>query len=189
MTVCIFPGTFNPIHIAHIKMAEFAVKHYGFEKIIFIPAYIPPHKEISRNLAQHRFNMVKLAIANNPHFEVSDIEFNAERPSYTLLTVQKLYKLYNLNDKLNFIIGTDAFANLKDWYKADELKKMVHFIVFPRCDKLNKDDYSYYKANQYDFEFAPMQYIDMSSTQLRAGSGKNLNKVGEYIKENGLYIS
>ena len=61
MTICIFPGTFNPIHEAHLKMAEFALTNYGFDKVIFIPSYIPPHKELNRNLAKHRFNMVKLA--------------------------------------------------------------------------------------------------------------------------------
>ena len=73
MTICIFPGTFNPIHDGHIKMAEYALQKYNFEKIIFIPAYFPPHKEVSLNLAKHRYKMVELAIQNNPKFEVSNI--------------------------------------------------------------------------------------------------------------------
>ena len=73
MTICIFPGTFNPIHIAHIKMAQFALQKYEFEKIIFIPAYIPPHKQVNSNLAKHRYNMVKLVCDKNSKFEVSDI--------------------------------------------------------------------------------------------------------------------
>ncbi len=189
MSICIFPGTFNPIHIAHIKMAEFAVEYYKFDRVIFIPAYIPPHKEISANLARHRYNMVKLAAATNTHFEVSDIEFNSEGPSYTLFTVKKICELYNINKKLDLLIGTDAFGTVKNWYKADELKNLVHFIVFPRCDKLKEEDFSYYKEAGYDFEFAPMKYIEISSTQLRAGQGQSLMKVGEYIKANGLYNS
>ena len=62
MSICIFPGTFNPIHNAHLQMAEFALKYYGFEKIIFIPAYIPPHKELSSNLAKHRYKMVEVPV-------------------------------------------------------------------------------------------------------------------------------
>ena len=65
MTICIFPGTFNPIHEGHLKMAEFALEKFKFEKIIFIPAYIPPHKEIDSSLSEHRYNMVKLAIEKN----------------------------------------------------------------------------------------------------------------------------
>ena len=66
MTICIFAGTFNPIHEAHLKVAEYALKHYGFEKIIFIPAFIPPHKDINSDLAKHRLEMVKIATANEP---------------------------------------------------------------------------------------------------------------------------
>ena len=79
MSICIFPGTFNPIHQAHIKMAEFALEHYGFDKIIFIPSYIPPHKALNKDLAVHRLNMVKIAISSNPKFELSDIEYNILR--------------------------------------------------------------------------------------------------------------
>ena len=92
MTICIFPGTFNPIHEAHLNVAEFALEHYGFEKIIFIPAFIPPHKEINPELANHRLEMVKIATAQEPRFEVSDIEYklceNGEK-SYSLNTVKK----------------------------------------------------------------------------------------------------
>lgn len=72
MKLCIFAGTFNPIHRAHLKMAELALEEYGFDKILFIPAYNPPHKDVE--LSEHRYNMVKLAIQNNPKFEISDIE-------------------------------------------------------------------------------------------------------------------
>ena len=88
MAICIFPGTFNPIHEAHLRMANFALQNYGFEKIIFIPAYIPPHKEISANLAEHRYRMVELATSKNPRFEVSDIEYF---PHYT-----RMYEGQNL---------------------------------------------------------------------------------------------
>lgn len=187
MAICIFPGTFNPIHEAHIKMAEFALNNYGFDKIILIPSYIPPHKSIDKTLAQHRLNMVKLATDSNPKLEVSDIEYGAEQSSYTLITVKKILELYNIKDKLNFLIGTDAFENLKNWYKVDELKQLVHFIVFPRCHTLG--DFSYYSLNGFDFEFAPMDYIELSSTQIREHQGKNIKKVEDYIKKHGLYIS
>ena len=189
MSICIFPGTFNPIHNAHLKMAEFALEYYGFEKIIFIPAYIPPHKEISSNLAKHRYKMVEIATSQNPRFEVSDVEYNSNSPSYSLITVKKIIEKYNLQTKLNFIIGTDAFTKLESWYKIDELKDLVHFIVFPR--RGDKPDYTYFKNKGYDFETAPMEYIDISSTEIRK---ENKNRettrdVEVYIKEHGLYIN
>ena len=83
MKLCIFSGTFNPIHKAHIKMAEYVLENFGFDKIIFIPAYKPPHKDYAPEMCQHRYNMVKLAIQYNPHFEISDIEYKNEGKSYS----------------------------------------------------------------------------------------------------------
>lgn len=68
MKLCVFQGTFNPIHKAHLKMAEYVINNYGFDKILFIPACKPPHKEYDDNLCIHRLNMVKLATQYNPAF-------------------------------------------------------------------------------------------------------------------------
>ena len=193
MTLCVFQGTFNPIHKVHLKVAEYALEHYGFDKIIFIPAYIPPHKDVESELAQHRLNMVKLAIENNKRFEVSDIEYRRTGNSYTYLTILELRKIYG-EDKINFLIGTDAFEKIETWYETDKLKELLHFIVFPRCDKFEKNDFEYLRLKGYDFEFASMDYIDVSSTEVRdnLNNGKGINnleipKVAEYIKEHGLY--
>ena len=180
MTICIFPGTFNPIHDGHIKMAEYAIEKYEFEKIIFIPAYLPPHKEIDSKLAQHRYNMVKLAIKNNPKFEVSDIEYKSEGKSYSLITVKKIIEQYCIKDRLNFIIGTDAFAKIESWYKAEELKKLAHFIVFPRKGT------EILELVDWDWELTEMNYIDISSTEIREGVKRNKDLEG-YIKKYGLY--
>lgn len=184
MNICIFPGTFNPIHRAHLAVAEFALQKYKFEKVIFIPAYIPPHKDISPMLAEHRLNMVKLAIKTNPKFELSDIEYklgeNGEK-SYSLITVKKIRELYKIDGKLNFLIGTDAFEKINSWYKADELAKLVHFIVFPRGVELTPKE-------NFDYELANMDFLDVSSTNLRNHkSNGSIEKVEEYIKKNGLY--
>ena len=119
MKLCIFSGTFNPIHKAHLKMAEYVLSHYGFDKIIFIPAYKPPHKDYDTNMCQHRFNMVKLAIKNNPHFEISDIEYKSEGKSYSYLTALKLYEQYDVDEKIHFIIGTDAFEKIEEIVETD----------------------------------------------------------------------
>ena len=180
MTICIFPGTFNPIHEAHLRVANFALQNYEFEKIIFIPAYIPPHKEINSNLAKHRYKMVELATSKNPKFEVSDIEYQREANSYSLITVKKIIEQYNIKGKLNFLIGTDAFEKIDSWYKTDELKKIVHFIVFPRGTELTD-------KSGWDFELAPMEYFDVSSTNIRKNKNDNIKEVKEYIEQNGLY--
>ena len=181
MAICIFPGTFNPIHEAHLRMANFALKHYGFEKIIFIPAYIPPHKEISANLAEHRYRMVELATSKNPKFEVSDIEYKRDTNSYSLITVKKIIEQYNIKGKLNFLIGTDAFEKINSWYKADELKNLVHFIVFPSGVELSDQ-------SGWDYEMAPMDFLDVSSTEIRKNKNDNIKEVKDYIDKNDLYV-
>lgn len=186
MKICIFPGSFNPVHKAHLKMAEFALGNLGFDKVIFIPAYIPPHKNIEKNLAVHRLNMVKLAVSYNPDFEVSDVEYMSEGASYSLITVKKIREKYNISGKLDFLIGTDAFEKLNTWYKVDELKELVHFIVFPRTDK--PVNFEYYSQNGYDFEVTSMTFYDISSTSQRKHLTDNTpEKVKEYIIQNGLY--
>lgn len=195
MRLCVFQGTFNPIHKVHLEVAKFAKEYYNFERILFIPAYIPPHKSVNKNLALHRFNMVKLAISEYNGFDISDIEYKREGNSYTYNTILELRKAYNITDeKINFLIGTDAFIKIRTWYKTDKLKELVHFIVFKRTNEFNKDDFNELRGFGYDFEFAPMNYIDVSSTRLREnlGNGISINdmelpKIREYIKEHGLY--
>lgn len=184
MNICIFPGTFNPIHLAHIKMAQIVLEKFNFDKIIFIPSHIPPHKSVDDNLAKHRYNMVKLVTDKNTKFEISDIEYKSEGKSYTLFTVKKIREEYCIKDKLNLLIGTDAFKDIKSWYKTDELKDLVHFIVFPRGnDIINKDEYA-----GYSFEIIDADKMDISSTEMRtAGIGKTTKEVEEYIDKNELY--
>ena len=188
MAICIFPGTFNPIHEGHIKMAEFALKYYKFQKIIFIPSYLPPHKDIDKVLAQHRYKMVEIAVKSNPKFEVSDIEYSSEGKSYSLVTVKKILESYNITPPLNFIIGTDAFAGLDKWYHAEELRKLVHFIVFPRIGNYGENVYNKYKEGGWDFEIVPSKYINISSTEIRNGvlNGEK-QEIKDYIEKYGLY--
>lgn len=194
MRLCVFQGTFNPIHKVHLKVAEFALNYYHFDKILFIPAYLPPHKEVDKNLAQHRFNMVKLGIQGNDKFDISDIEYKREGRSYTYLTILELKKIYKISDKINFLIGTDAFEKIDTWYETDKLKEHLHFIIFPRCNNFKESDFDKFKTMGYDFEFAPMDYIDVSSTEVRDNINNKksvemleIPRVVEYIKENGLY--
>ena len=192
MKLCLFAGTFNPIHRAHLAMAEYALDNFGFDKIIFIPAYKPPHKNYDDNMSMHRLEMVKLATQNNPKFEVSDIEFKREGKSYSYLTILEILNQIQKNDKISFIIGTDAFEKIETWYETDKLKKLIDFIVFIRENETVNLDYLREKG--YNFKFANMDFIDISSTELRERikNQKPINdlvtrEVEEYIYKNGLY--
>ncbi len=195
MKLCVYQGTFNPIHKIHLELAKYARKHYGFDNVLFIPAYIPPHKSLNKTLAKHRFNMVKLAISGYDYLKISDIEYKTEGNSYTYNTIRQLYNNYDIDGRINFLIGTDAFSQIETWYRADDLKELVHFIVFKRTNSFNSTDFDYLKEKGYSFEFSDMDFIDISSTKLRNNikSGKQIEDmelpiVKEYIEKNGLYL-
>lgn len=197
MNICLFCGTFNPIHNAHLRMAQYVLRNFKFDKILFIPSYTPPHKLVEGVTSQQRFDMVNLAIEGKSRFEVSDIEFVlAERfeKSYTYLTIQELRKIYNTVEKFYFIIGTDAFEKIESWYEADKLKHFVKFIVSRREDDCELERFDYLREKGYDFDFTNLAFYDISSTDLRLKikDGESINglvpeKVEDYIIENGLY--
>ena len=194
MNLCVFQGSFNPVHNAHLRVADFVCKNYDFDKLLFIPAYSPPHKDL--NLAEHRLEMVKLALKSHPEFEVSDIEYKRGGKSYTYLTIKELYERFEVEAPISFIIGTDAFEKIESWYEADELKKLVKFLVFIRKDNFDISRYDYLKDKGYDFEFQSLPYKDISSTELRTRikNGADISElvpqeVKEYIEKHGLYKS
>ena len=194
MTICVYQGTFNPIHNAHIRVAKYVLEKNIASKVIFVPAFIPPHKSIQEDNAIHRLAMVTLATEDIPKFEVSDIEFKKNDISYTYLTIKELYKSLDIKEKINFIIGTDAFEKIETWYKTDKLKNLVHFIIFLREDSFNKSRFDYLKEKGYDFEFQELTFENISSSEIRKRIFNNEKitnmipkKVEEYIKKYDLY--
>lgn len=198
MKLCLFQGTFNPIHNAHLEVCRYVKEQFQFDKILIIPAANPPHKEVDKNLSIHRLKMVELATTTNNFIEVSDIEYQREGKSYTYLTIKELYDKLKPTEKINFIIGTDAFLNIETWYKSDKLKDLVNFILFIREDqnqlkettiKLQK-----LKDKGYNYTMMKMPYIDISSTQIRTNIANSLpiknmvpKQVENYIKKHDLY--
>ena len=194
MKLCVFQGTFNPIHNGHLAMAQYVKSVYNYDTILFIPAYKPPHKELDDDMSNPRFQMVKLAVGGEGFFGISNIEFQNERFSYTYLTILELYKRYKIEGKIGFVIGSDAFREILDWFEADKLKTLVDFIVFPRDLDIDKDRLAFLHYKGYQFTIAKMQPIGISSTNIRKRIEANQNistlvptVVLEYINKNGLY--
>jgi len=129
----IFGGTFNPIHLGHLRAAEEVREKLALDKVVFIPTGIPPHRPLSEIVQfPHRYEMVKRAISNNPYFEISDIEGKRKSKSYTVDTL----KVLNKGKELFFIIGLDAFINLNTWKTPERLFQLTHFVVIPRKNSL-----------------------------------------------------
>jgi len=132
MKIGILGGTFNPIHIGHLILAEEAREKLGLDKIIFVPTYLPPHKDSSDIAsAKERYTMIKLAIKTNKYFSVSDVEIKRDGRSYTIDTIKEFRKRYP-NDELYFITGSDLLKYLDEWKDLNEIIKMVKFVVATR---------------------------------------------------------
>ncbi len=129
--VGILGGTFDPIHVGHLMMAEAVRNEYHLDKILFIPTGNPPHKHGDVTSAEHRYMMTMLATCSNPFFEVSDIEMKREGLSYSVDTVRALQREHKDTDYF-FIIGTDIVKTIATWERIDELLSICEFIAAQR---------------------------------------------------------
>jgi len=134
----IFGGTFNPIHFGHLRVAEEARELAGLDKVIFIPSGTPPLKTKDIAPASHRYAMTKLAVRNNPFFDVLDIECRGRQKSYTVKTLEKLRELYP-DDRLHFMLGIDAFLDIPNWHRSEILLSLADFIILSRPDRRFED--------------------------------------------------
>lgn len=125
-----FGGTFDPIHCAHLRIAEEAVRHFHLEKVLFVPAGTPPHKT-AQTPYHDRFEMVAIACRPDPTFEASRIEEHSKQ-SYTIDTVRAFRPTLVRHDRLYFLIGADAFDEIESWKDWRELIQLIEFIVVTR---------------------------------------------------------
>jgi len=126
-------GTFDPPHLAHLRIAEEVREAFSLKEVWFIPAGYPPHKKEALFSFEDRFNMLQLATKHNPFFRVLDIE-REEKPSYTLKTLEKLKKLYP-EKKFFLILGIDAFLEIDTWWHYERFLEFVKIIVVSRGKK------------------------------------------------------
>lgn len=139
MNLAIFGGTFDPVHLGHLAVARAATEKFGLDAVYFVPAYIPPHK-LKQPITSfgHRYTMVALATAGDPRFVPSLLESpdviqrSGAEASYSVDTVRRVKERLKKSDRLYFLIGMDAFADIAKWYKADELLRECPFIVANR---------------------------------------------------------
>jgi nicotinate-nucleotide adenylyltransferase len=129
--MALFGGTFNPIHLGHLRGAEEIRESFGLEDVVFIPAAIPPHKEMKGILdASHRLEMTRLATSTNPCFSISDIELRRTGKSYSIDTIRYFRKTHK--GPLFFILGADAFLEIETWKEFPSLFSLCHFVVMVR---------------------------------------------------------
>ena len=141
MNICLFGGTFDPIHTGHIAIARAAADRFNLKKVLFAPADVPPFKK-AKGLTpyQNRYEMVVLALQDAADKRLVpsaiELEMNQERgkhnPSYTIETLERLAKDLKKSDRLVFLIGIDAFMDVAQWHRAEDVLKFCDFIVASR---------------------------------------------------------
>lgn len=133
MHIGVMGGTFDPIHLGHLRAAEEIYWAFELDRITFVPAARPPHKEEELEAsALHRYEMVSLATVYTPYFSVSPIELSRPGRSYSVETLREFRKLYGAESVIYFIMGVDAFLDIATWKEARELLALAQVIVTAR---------------------------------------------------------
>jgi nicotinate-nucleotide adenylyltransferase len=196
MRIGILGGTFDPVHIGHLIMADEAIAQLSLAEVLFVPAGDPWRKSDERRItpAEHRLAMLQIAVAGDDRFGISDIEVRREGPSYTADTLAAL-AAERLDDELVFLLGADAFADLPHWHEPHRIVGHAMLAVAPRATADLRDLLARVTGISLDrvlkFE---MPRVDVSSTDVREriARGRPVRYllppgVASYIDEHGLY--
>ena len=187
MRVGIYGGSFNPIHMGHLLIAEYVREEMKLDKIFFIPVGIPSHRLNDLVIPDYRIEMVKRACSTNKNFEVLDIEMKEEKTSYTYDTLVKLKNIYPEYEFYE-IIGEDSADYLHTWKNYEKMLEMTKFIVLKR-EKIG------YQSQHENIIVLDSPEIDISSgwVRERIKEGKSIKysvheQVERFIQEKKLYI-
>ncbi|KJU82923.1 putative nicotinate-nucleotide adenylyltransferase [Candidatus Magnetobacterium bavaricum] len=127
----LYGGTFNPIHVAHLMVAQEIWSHCRLRRVVFIPSYNPPVKREGIVSFEDRVAMIEMAIGGSPHLQLSEVEAKRQGPSYTLLTLMEMRRQFP-DSELFFIAGIDTFLDIPNWYLPQQILSATSFIVTPR---------------------------------------------------------
>ena len=191
-------GTFDPIHLAHLHIAEESRQAFQLDEVRFIPAAQPPHKQ-GRKIAsaEQRIKMVELAIADNPFFRLDLLEMELQGPSYSWRTVQEMQKRLGQDAELYFITGSDSINDLPTWNHPKELVAACHFIgttrpEAPFAEKMLREFFGPQLQSRIHELKVPRMEISSTLIRQRIAAGKSIRylvpeKVADYIEKEGLY--
>ena len=200
MKIGIMGGTFEPIHIGHLLLGEFAYEDFGLDEIWFLPNGNPPHKETldTEEAMHHRIEMVRLAIKSNPNFSLNLSEADTKKHSYTYQTMRHFNEIYP-KDEFYFILGADSLFAFEEWKDFREIFTTCTILAAMRDDKdasAMKGQIRYLtEAYGAHIELLRAPLVEISSTTIRERAAKGLSVrymvpdiVADYIKEKNLYI-
>ncbi len=200
MNIGVMGGTFDPIHIGHLIVAEEVRTRLDLAEVLFVPAgqpWLKPDSPVSA--AEHRVQMVRLAIANKPYFKLSTIEIERAGPSYTVDTIAELVGQLDVGDELFFILGWDSLAQLPLWEEPSRLIKMCRLVAVPRPG-YPPPDLKFMEPKVPGLSqrviFMEKPEIDIDATEIRNRVAQGLSihhlipePVESYIKQQRLYTT
>jgi nicotinate-nucleotide adenylyltransferase len=201
MKIGILGGTFDPIHIGHLTIADHACRELALNRLLIVPAAVPPHKRDDRIAdGRHRLEMVKLAAKENPKFEVSEVELNKKGVSYSVETLRIIQAKVKVLSEYYFIIGSDLLPELYTWKDVEKLVDMCTFVVavrpgFRKRDwkemHLNLPEDVREKVTRNTLE-NPMMEVSSTDIRHRVKEGRSIHymvppAVEKYIVEHQLY--
>ena len=202
MKIGIMGGTFNPIHIGHLLLAQFAYEDYGLDEIWFLPNANPPHKATAEDTAEaleHRIEMVREAVKDVPYFKLCMHEADSREHSYTFQTL-KDFKILYPEHTFYFILGADSLFSIENWKCFREIFPNCIILAAMRDDKdaesMERQIEYLQRRYQAHIELLRAPLIEISSTGIRSRAGQGLSvyymvpdSVAEYIAKNRLYRS
>lgn len=196
MRVGILGGTFNPPHLAHLVCAQEAHRELGLDRLLLIPARIPPHKTVEEEPGpEHRLRLCRLAIDGDDRFSVCELELRRDGPSYTVDTLEELTRDDSI-DELFLILGGDIAAGLPEWHRSERVLELaVPAIAKRRGTSRDAVVQALERLNGCErARFFRMPRIGISSTMIRrrVAAGQPIrylvpDRVAEYIERHGLY--
>ena len=199
MKIGVLGGTFDPIHLGHLRVAEEVAARLNLAEIIFMPAgqpWLKANNVISP--AEHRVEMVRLAIAGKPYFKLSTMEIERAGPTYTVDTIAELSRQLGSGHELFFILGWDNLTQLPAWREPSRLVKMCHLVAVPRVDYPAPDLASLDAvlpglSQSVTLLDAPLVDINASEIRQRVARGLSIHHlvpepVERYIKQHRLYV-
>ena len=209
----VFGGTFDPVHIGHLRMANALVETLSVEKVSLMPCYDAVHKQDVSVSSRHRLNMLKLALQEDCRLELDGRECRRKKASYTIDSLREL-RLELGEEPLCFVLGTDAVNDLSSWFKVEEFSQLTHLVVVGRpskqgevmiktliAERLESLGFSFAtsssglnEVSSGRFMFVDLPLLDISSTYIRNRIKQGLNirylvtdAVRGYICDNALY--
>jgi nicotinate-nucleotide adenylyltransferase len=183
--LALFGGAFDPIHNAHLDIAREAARQFDLDRVLFVPAARPPHKRLHASY-DDRYRMVELALENQPGLEPSYLEAGP-RQSFSIDTIEKLRPELSGDDRLFFIIGADAFADIRTWKRWRDVVAAVEFIV------VSRPGHRYAVPEGARVHVLDTLQLPVSSSEIRTRLASGDDQVDEpaavlqYIRERNLY--